>query len=54
MVELGRIIHLQPMCFLDDWPFIGQDQNGDGIGEPVEEWPVPAERNAGIRHPPVR
>ena len=43
VVELGRIIHLQPMCFLDDWPFIGQDQNGDGIGEPVEEWPVPAE-----------
>lgn len=42
VVELGRIIHLQPMCFLDDWPFIGQDQNGDGIGEPVEEWSMPA------------
>nr|WP_242827982.1 hypothetical protein [Enterocloster clostridioformis] len=41
-MELGRIIHLQPMCFLDNWPFIGQDQNGDGIGEPVEEWSMPA------------
>ena len=50
VVELGRIIHLQPMCFLDDWPFIGQDQNGDGIGEPVREWSVPAgERTTGER-----
>ena len=50
VVELGRIIHLQPMCFLDDWPFIGQDQNGDGIGEPVKEWSVPAgERTTGKR-----
>lgn len=40
--ELGRIIHLQPMCFLDGWPFIGQDQDGDGIGEPVEEWRMPS------------
>lgn len=38
---LGRITHLQPMCFVNDWPFIGQDQNGDGIGEPVEEWKMP-------------
>ncbi len=39
---LGRITHLQPMCFLADWPFIGSDLDGDGIGEPVEEWTVPA------------
>lgn len=43
VIELGRIIHLQPMCFLDGWPFIGQDQNGDGIGEPVSQWTVPDE-----------
>ncbi len=43
VAELGRIVHLQPMCFLDNWPFIGQDQNGDGIGEPVEEWAMPSE-----------
>ncbi len=41
--ELGRITHLQPMCFNADWPFIGSDLNGDGIGEPVEEWNMPAE-----------
>lgn len=37
----GRIIHLQPMCWREDWPFIGQEQNGDGIGEPVRRWPLP-------------
>ncbi len=41
--ELGRIIHLEPMAFIEDWPFIGSDQNGDGIGEPVSEWPYPIE-----------
>lgn len=40
---LGRIVHLQPMCFHMDWPFIGSDLNADGIGEPVDEWPVPVE-----------
>lgn len=43
VIELGRIVHLQPMCFADGWPFIGQDQNGDGIGEPVESWYMPEE-----------
>ncbi len=43
VIELGRITHLQPMCFVDGWPFIGQDIDGDGIGEPVEEWKMPAE-----------
>lgn len=37
----GRILHLQPMCWVDGWPFIGQDRNGDGIGEPVDTWPLP-------------
>lgn len=31
----GRVVHLQPMKWYADWPFIGIDQNGDGIGEPV-------------------
>jgi beta-xylosidase len=31
----GRIGHLQPMQWIDDWPFIGEDHDGDGIGEPV-------------------
>ncbi len=43
VIELGRITHLQPMCFNEGWPFIGSEQNGDGIGEPVKEWHLPAE-----------
>lgn len=39
--ELGRVVHLQPMCWHSDWPFIGLEQNGDGIGEPVTEWDCP-------------
>ena len=32
----GRIIHLQPVEWLDDWPMIGIDLDGNGIGEPVQ------------------
>jgi len=31
----GRIVHLQPMKWLNDWPVIGTDKDGDGKGEPV-------------------
>lgn len=41
VIQLGRILHLQPMCFNGGWPFIGSEQNGDGIGEPVKEWNIP-------------
>ena len=44
----GRILHLQPMCWVDDWPFIGQERNGDNIGEPVDVWRLPLPgRDAG-------
>ena len=44
----GRILHLQPMCWVDDWPFIGQERNGDNIGEPVDSWRLPLPgRDAG-------
>ena len=45
---MGRIIHLQPMCWQADWPFIGLEQNGDGVGEPVERWakPIPGMEKA--------
>jgi beta-xylosidase len=33
--EYGRIVHLQPVKWIDDWPIVGEDTNGDGIGEPV-------------------
>jgi beta-xylosidase len=31
----GRIVHLQPMGWENDWPVMGIDTNGDQIGEPV-------------------
>ena len=37
----GRITHLQPMQWVDDWPLIGKDINGDGIGEPVYRYQKP-------------
>ena len=34
----GRIVHLQPLSWRsDDWPLIGEDPDGDGIGQPVSE-----------------
>ena len=31
----GRVVHLQPMNWKDNWPMIGLDKDGDGKGEPV-------------------
>ena len=31
----GRIVHLQPMAWKNDWPIIGNDDDGDGIGTPI-------------------
>ena len=38
----GRIVHLQPVTWIDDWPVIGYDDDGDGIGEPVLEFKKPS------------
>ncbi|NMO94626.1 glycosyl hydrolase 43 family protein [Paenibacillus lemnae] len=37
----GRIAHLQPVRWVDDWPLMGSDTDGDGIGEPVLRYPKP-------------
>ncbi len=37
----GRIVHLQPVVWKDDWPVIGSDSDGDGIGEPVAVYRKP-------------
>ncbi|WP_456867987.1 glycoside hydrolase family 43 protein [Galbibacter sp. BG1] len=31
----GRIVHLQPMSWKNDWPVMGEDYDKNGIGEPV-------------------
>ena len=38
----GRIVYLEPMKWLDGgWPVIGVDEDGDGCGDPVEEYEMP-------------
>ena len=39
----GRILHLQPMTWqADGWPLIGVDPDGDGVGQPVGAYELPA------------
>ena len=39
----GRIVHLQPMQWkANGWPVIGEDPDGDGVGQPVKAWTAPA------------
>lgn len=38
---LGRVVHLQPVRWQDDWPLMGIDYDGNGIGEPVHTWQKP-------------
>lgn len=44
----GRVVHLQPMKWIKDWPVIGTDKDGDGTGEPVATYKKP---NVGKKHP---
>ena len=44
----GRILHLQPAEWKNDWPLIGKDINKDGIGEPVLSHEKP---NVGKNYP---
>jgi beta-xylosidase len=37
----GRVVHLQPMKWVNDWPVIGVDKDGDGKGEPVLTYKKP-------------
>jgi len=39
--EYGRVVHLQPMKWVSDWPVIGTDPDGDGIGDPVLTYTKP-------------
>lgn len=37
----GRIVHLQPMRWVDDWPVIGINVDENGCGEPVDTYKKP-------------
>lgn len=44
----GRILHLQPMKWVNNWPVMGIDKDGDGTGEPVIVYKKP---NVGKTYP---
>jgi beta-xylosidase len=44
----GRVVHLQPMKWVDDWPVIGVDPSNKGTGEPVMTYRKP---NIGRTYP---
>jgi beta-xylosidase len=44
----GRVVHLNPMKWINDWPVIGVDKDGDGKGEPVTVYKKP---NVGKSYP---
>lgn len=46
----GRVVHLEPMVWKNNWPVIGVDKDGDGKGEPVLTYKKP---NVGKIYPMV-
>ena len=48
----GRVVHLQPMTWTaEGWPVIGDDNDGDGVGEPVMKYRKPALKGSGVFQP---
>lgn len=48
----GRIVHLQPVRWENDWPLLGDDHDEDGVGRPVGAWRKPKVRKAAaVRGP---
>lgn len=44
----GRVVHLNPMKWVNDWPVIGTDEDGNGTGNPVRTYKKP---NVGKSYP---
>lgn len=50
----GRVCHLQPMQWTDDdWCTMGEDYDGNGIGEPVQSYRKPATKVASAVKTPA-
>lgn len=47
----GRIVHLQPMMWLNDWPVIGNDPDQNGTGEPVLKYKKPRAGFFPVKNP---
>lgn len=48
----GRRVWLEPMRWQDGWPVIGQDPDGDGVGEPVLVHRKPTTKTPSARQAP--
>ncbi len=48
LYNYGRVVHLQPMRWVDDWPVMGINQDANGCGEPVLTYKKP---NVGKTYP---
>jgi beta-xylosidase len=49
----GRVVLLEPMKWVNDWPQMGMNQNGDGVGEPVESYRKPKTVRAAVIETPA-
>ena len=47
----GRVVHLQPAKWVSDWLVIGDDKDGDGCGDPVQQWKKPNLPSSGNFQP---
>lgn len=47
----GRVVHLQPAKWVNDWLVIGDDKDGDGCGDPVDQWKKPNLPSSGEFQP---
>lgn len=50
----GRVVHLQPMKWQNDWPVIGIDEDQNGTGEPVMMYkkPIVGKKSFPVATPP--
>jgi len=48
----GRIVHLEPVRWQDDWPVIGADPDDAPTGQPVPSGPIPEHDGAASRQRP--
>ena len=47
----GRVVHLQPAKWVNDWLVIGDDKDGDGCGDAVAQWKKPNLKSSGSFQP---
>lgn len=44
----GRVVHLQPVEWRDNWPVMGIDKDGDYCGDPVKTYRKPKHLKLGL------